>query len=135
MKIYIFQVISGLNNLRRQAISNLEETVIINSIKDRTFINDDKSSEGNSCIYNDRKISLAFDNLNAYYDYTKLDKIDNIYIPLSFLQIKYMKQRFFELSSIADIYISMPTIIKPIYKNLLLNNLDSIYLNLILKVL
>lgn len=118
--------ISGLNNLRRQAISNLEETVIINSIKDRTFINDDKSSEGNSCIYNDRKISLAFDNLNAYYDYTKLDKIDNIYIPLKFFTNKIYEAKIFELSSIADIYISMPTIIKPNYKNLLLNNLDSI---------
>ena len=60
--------ISGLNNLRRQAISKLEETVIIHSIKDRSFINDDKSSSESPCIFNDRKISLAFDNLNTNYD-------------------------------------------------------------------
>ena len=120
--------ISGLNDLRRQAISKLEETVYNNSIKDRIIIDDTKIPELSKNIYNidDRKISLSFDNLNTDLDYSKLDKVDNIYIPLKFFTNKLYEDKILELSKIANIYISMPTIVKPNYKNLLLNYLDVI---------
>ena len=122
--------ISGLNNLRREAINKLEEAVINNFVKDRNVISTINQIENNKNINNtnieNRKISLSFDNLDINLDYSKLDKVDNIYIPLKFFTNKLYEDKILELSSISNIFITMPTIIKPNYKNLLLNTLNAI---------
>ena len=56
----------------------------------------------------------------------QLENVDNIYVPLKFFLSKKYNTLLFNLSRKFDLYIYMPTIIKPNYKNLLLNNIDSI---------
>ena len=73
-----------------------------------------------------RKVSVLLENINLEYDYTQLENVDNIYIPLKFFLNKKYKTLLFNLSRKFDLYIYMPTIIKPNYKNLLLNNIDII---------
>ena len=57
---------------------------------------------------------------------SKIEGIDNIYVPLKFLVNKKYKNQMLELSKKFNLFMYMPTIIKPNYKNLLLNNLDTI---------
>ncbi len=71
-----------------------------------------------------KEISVLLNILNFDFDYSNLDKIDNIYIPLKYFLInKYskilntLKQRF-------KLYIYMPTIIKANYRNLFFNNIE-----------
>lgn len=136
--------ISAINNLRRTAISMLEEKVLnkflasrtsnsISLMKTSTNINTSCTSTPatdtcrnmvNSSI--DRKISLLLENINENYDYSKLEGIDNIYVPLKFLMNKKYNAQILELSNKFNLYVYMPTIIKPNYKNLLLNKLDEV---------
>ena len=121
--------ISDLNNIRRIAISMLEEKVLNNFLANRAPQVTDKSICSKPCTLNkinDRKISLLLENINKDYDYSKIEGIDNIYIPLKFLANKKYHNQIFMLSRKFNLYVYMPTIIKPNYKNLLLNNLDNI---------
>lgn len=123
--------ISDLNDIRRHAISMLEEKVLNKSLENRNFkINTtDKSNSSETCTLNKtniKKISLLLENINENYDYTKIEGIDNIYIPLKFLTNKKYNNQLLALSNKFNLFVYMPTIIKPNYKNLLLNNLDNI---------
>ena len=123
--------ISDLNDIRRHAISMLEEKVLNKSLENRNFkINTtDKFNSSETCTLNKtniKKISLLLENINENYDYTKIKGIDNIYIPLKFLTNKKYNNQLLALSNKFNLFVYMPTIIKPNYKNLLLNNLDNI---------
>ena len=123
--------ISSLNNIRRIAISMLEEKVLNKFLANRqSNVNivdkfDNQKVEDFKTIGN-RKISLLLENINEDYDYTKIEGIDNIYIPLKFLIAKKYSKQLLKLSNKFNLFVYMPTIIKPNYKNLLLNNLDTI---------
>lgn len=120
--------ISAINNLRRTAISMLEEKVLNKFLANRT-IQPTSLNSFNKNIANksdNRKISLLLENINENYDYSKIENIDNIYIPLKFLTNKKYNTQILSLSEKFNLYVYMPTIIKPNYKNLLLNNLDNI---------
>lgn len=72
-----------------------------------------------------KEISVLLNILNADFDYSKLEDIDNIYIPLKyFSNIKYSKilevlqQKF-------NLYIYMPTILKANYRNLFYNSIEN----------
>lgn len=69
-------------------------------------------------------VSVLLNILNINFDYSKLDKIDNIYIPLKyFLNNKY-SEIINTLQEKFKIYIYMPTIIKANYINLFYNNIE-----------
>lgn len=120
--------ISSLNNLRRTAIALLEDKVM-NRFLDKRLSNSKALDEvypnsvNKSC---GEHISLLLENINENYDYSKIEGIDNIYVPLKFLVNKKYKNQMLELSKKFNLFMYMPTIIKPNYKNLLLNNLDTI---------
>ena len=120
--------ISEINNLRRTAISMLEEKVISRFLENRKTIeiqeNNIKSNISNNL--NNKKISLLLEAFNENYDYSKLNNIDNLYIPLRFLINKKYNTKLLDLSHKFNLFIYMPTIIKQNYKNLLLNGLDEI---------
>lgn len=120
--------ISAINNLRRTAIYMLEEKVLNKFLANRN-IQSASQSAFNTNIANksdNRKISLLLENINENYDYSKIEDIDNIYIPLKFLTNKKYNTQILELSEKFNLYVYMPTIIKQNYKNLLLNKLDKI---------
>ncbi|MGN1328050.1 MAG: DUF3656 domain-containing protein [Clostridia bacterium] len=119
--------ISCINNLRRTAINMLQEKVLTNFNETR------KDDFGLPIVQNNtreksssRKITLLLENINTDFDYSKIENVDNVYIPLKFLTNKKYINQISALSSKFNIFVYMPTIIKPNYKNLLLNNLDSI---------
>lgn len=120
--------ISAINNLRRTAVSMLEEKMLNNFLETRNIksFTPYKFKPSTLNKSNTRKISLLLENMNKDYDYSKIENIDNIYIPLKFLTNKKYSSQILELSNKFNLYIYMPTIIKPNYKNLLLNNLDDI---------
>ena len=123
--------ISSLNNIRRLAVQKLEDAVISNFNSQRNYFittniktGGDSKNEKNNLT--DRKITLQFETLNLDFDYSKINNCDNAYIPLKFFIYKKYYSKIAELATISNIFIYMPTIIKQNYKNLLLNNLETI---------
>lgn len=117
--------ISALNELRRNAL-DASYNFAINNIKRKYLA---ASCDYLKCSYNKndlkhRDISVLLNILKPDFDYSKLNNIDNIYIPLKyFFNIKYSKVLKC-LESKFKIYIYMPTIIKSNYINLFCNNIQ-----------
>ena len=124
--------ISALNNARRTAINMLQEKIMNKFLEKRSDVTSNQTenittlNSKNTNNVLQRKISILLENINLEYDYTQLENVDNIYVPLKFFLSKKYNTLLFNLSRKFDLYIYMPTIIKPNYKNLLLNNIDSI---------
>ncbi len=62
--------------------------------------------------------------MNIDFDYSNLDKIDNIYIPLKYFSDKKYSGILNVLQQKSKLYIYMPTIIKANYRNLFYNNIE-----------
>lgn len=120
--------ISALNNLRRTAISALQDKVLSKFLENRACksLGTVSICNSNQIPIENRKISVLLEELNENFDYAKLSNIDNIYIPLKYFVNSKFEDAITTLAQKFNLYIYMPTIIKPNYKNLLLNNLDDI---------
>ncbi len=127
--------LSILNELRRTALDNVKNYALanINRIQQE---NDKKISkqedtlnhmrnfakENISTENNDIKISLLINTLKSDFDYSKLENVDNLYIPLKyFLNSKY-ENILQILTKKFKTYIYLPTIIKVNYRNLFYAN-------------
>ena len=77
---------------------------------------------------NSSKISLLLNNLDENIDYTQINNVDCLYIPIKYFANKEFEEILIKLSRKFSLYIEFPTIIKDNYKNLILNNLDN-YIN------
>ena len=71
-----------------------------------------------------KSISLLLNKINLNEDYTSLQGINNIYIPLKFFTQKKYEQIINDLSNKFNLYIYLPTIIKSNYRNLLAANIE-----------
>ena len=119
--------ISSLNELRRTALEMLEAKVIEKKQK-----NIDIKYHKLSCTTPvlsstlPPKISLSFRKLSKNFDYTKLDssKINKIYLALKLFSNKDYSDIIKYLTDNYDVYIYLPIIIKPNYKNIVLNVLN-----------
>ena len=114
--------ISEINALRREALKKLEELVCLKftrvpiKINQRMFKNKPHSSI---------KTSLCLMEINSSFDYSKLEDIDRVYIPLKFFEhIKY-KKCISAINSKFDTYIYLPTILTSNYYNLIWNTINS----------
>ena len=127
--------ISALNNARRTAINMLQEKIMNKFLERRnensskqvvslTSLHDGKCSFENTNNVLQRKISILLENINLEYDYTKLENVDNIYIPLKYFSIKKYSDILKTLEQKFKIYIYMPTIIKANYRNLLFSTIE-----------
>jgi len=111
--------ISEINALRREVLSRLETLIsrkftrVPVDIKKRTFKEKKHSSSP--------KISLLLRSLNENYDYSLLENIDRIYIPLNFFNNPKFRNTIDALNSKCDIYIYMPSIITSNYSNIVNN--------------
>lgn len=114
--------IKALNELRRTALT-LVEDFAKNKIQRAT----NKEFE-NMNYYNKtnqkKSISLLLNKINLNEDYTSLQGINNIYIPLKFFTQKKYEQIINDLSNKFNLYIYLPTIIKSNYRNLLAANIE-----------
>lgn len=126
--------LSILNELRRTALSNIgsiAQSRIHRNISKELL--EKISKQENTVLKNMRnmaklskstspKISLLLNILNPKFDYSKLENIDNIYIPLKYFTNKNYNSCLKAISKKFDTYIYMPTIVKGNYKNLFVAN-------------
>ena len=117
--------ISTLNELRRNALEATYNFAISNIKRTCLETNYDKiENVSNTNNLNNKQISVLLNILNADFDYSKLENIDNVYIPLKY----FSNLKYFETLNILqqkfNLYIYMPTIIKANYRNLFYNNIE-----------
>ncbi len=115
--------ISKLNELRRNALSQLEN-MIIDSYK-RLPISVTLPIYDNISYCDNSKISLLLNILNNEIDYYNLKNIDKLYIPLKYFCNKNYSDLLRNLSNNFNVYIYMPTIIRDNYRNLFINNIQN----------
>ncbi|MBR2704588.1 MAG: U32 family peptidase [Clostridia bacterium] len=105
--------ISSLNELRRLAIEKIETVV-----ENRYYRELDQElppiwhENGEIKKKNKKSISVLFNNLNPYLDYSLMEKVDRVYIPYKyFIDTKYT-ECITLLSKKFDVYLYMPTVSK-----------------------
>ena len=114
--------LSKINSLRREALEKLETLVARKFI--RVPINVAKKSFEDK-PHSKAKISLLLLELNPDFDYTKLEKVDRIYVPFRcFLDTKN-QDIIMHLTSTYNTYIYLPSVINLNYSNLLDNYISS----------
>jgi len=106
--------ISGLNELRRQSLEKLEN-IILDSFK-RTANEVSIDIFDTNTIVTNKKISVLLNNLN--YDYSNLENVDSLYIPLKYFLNKDYEDKLITLANKFNVYIYMPNIIR---KNFTIN--------------
>ena len=131
--------ISILNELRRTALSNVENFAIskihrqlpesfvdyISKETDSTTLNNMRNFSNTKINSNATpKVSLLLNVLHSDWNYNKLENIDSIYIPLKYFTSKKYSPVLKIISKKFDTYIYMPTIIKSNYENLFLANAE-----------
>lgn len=108
--------ISELNALRRDALEKLENAIISNfnrppiSVKEKSFKN---KSHLNT------KVSLLLSQLNPTFDYTKMEDVDRVYIPLRCFRDNKNKNVINDIVSKFNTYIYLPAVVNLNYMNLL----------------
>lgn len=71
-----------------------------------------------------KEISVLLNILHVDFDYSKLDNIDNIYVPLRYFSNNKYSEILSTLQEKFKLYIYMPTIIKANYRNLFYSNIE-----------
>ena len=123
--------LSILNEFRRTALDKVYEYAVSKINRQLPEkVSDSELKKNNETLDNMRNLSSTISNIknkktslllniiNLEYDYSKLENIDNIYIPLKYFLNKKYEQVLETLNKKAEIYIYFPTILKENYKNL-----------------
>ena len=107
-----------INELRRNA---LEEILIIaqNRILRKSPKIEEVELQKNKYTKNKDNISVLLNILKEEYDYSKLEDIRNVYIPLKYFSDKKYENTIKTIIDNFNTYIYLPTIIRSRYKNLL----------------
>ena len=121
--------VSSLNELRRTALENVYNFAISNIQRISDGINynacNGNSKNANNSNSDENKISVLLNILNEKYDYSSLEGIDIVYIPLKYFVNKKYSNILETLSKKFELYIYLPTIIKANYRNLLSLNIEN----------
>ena len=123
--------ISVLNELRRNILDKLQNTIISENVR-TSSLNIDNIQQPYDIAENrtlkNKKISVLLRNINPKFDYTNLDfkNINNLYIPLKSFISKNLKETLSYLSDNINTYIYLPSVIKNNYKNIIKNYLEDI---------
>ena len=128
--------LSALNELRRIALQKVEDYAISKIHKNiKTDFKDDLSNNPSLESMRDfakeninfenkfTKISLLLNILYTEFDYSKLEDVDNLYIPLNYFNDKKFDNILKTLTKKFNTYIYLPTIKKINYRNLFYNNI------------
>ena len=115
--------ISTINKLRRDALEKYSG-LIIQKYKRHSNISPEYLYK-NSIEHQNNKMCVLLNLLNLKYDYTKLENIDKLYIPLKYFCQKEYNSVIKDLTNKFHTYIYMPTIMKENYQNLLKLNIDN----------
>lgn len=112
----LFIPVSGLNEIRRTAL-NLLENKILSNHKNNSNLNYSMNynQRQETISKNSPKISLLLNLLNLDYNYTSLENVDKLYIPLKYFSDKKYYDLLLALSNKFNLYIYMPTILRKNY--------------------
>lgn len=110
-KVYEYAV-SRINRQLPENVSNLELN------KNNETLDNMRNLASTMSNIKNKKTSLLLNILNLEYDYSKLENVDNIYIPLKYFFNKKFEQILEILNTKAKLYIYFPTVLKENYKNL-----------------
>lgn len=105
--------ISKLNQLRRDCMAKLEE-IILNRIHRTTELEASSFTVESTEKENapDKDFSILLNKLNLDFNYTNINNIDKIYVPLKFFMSSEYLNKIKEITQIAPTYIYMPSIMK-----------------------
>ena len=121
--------ISIINELRRNALEQITSKAIQNMNRNISFSSIEKNLRQETSIPHtppiSPKIALLLNNLLLTEDYTKLEKVDALYIPLRFFSDKKREVQLLALTQKRKVFIYMPTIVKGNYKNILNNLIEN----------
>ena len=131
----LFLPVSILNEIRRIAIDKIENAIILD-FKRQYLEHNKNDNETKTITYNNftnnnknTKISLLLNILNKDFDYTLLNNIDRLYIPLKYFGNKDYFEIINTLGKKFNVYIYMPTILRQNYyekaKRIVNNSLSS----------
>ena len=123
--LYI-QGISNINELRRQALGQYEEKLIKSFRRSSIITESYDLTTPYKSPNKDKKISVLLNELNNTYNYSQLQGIDKIYIPLKFFILKDFSPTIKTITQTFDTYIYIPTIVRKNYKKLITTNLEQI---------
>lgn len=116
--------ISDLNELRRNCIATIEEAILA---KQKRILKKDLPTldlkQSPSKIL-PKKISLLLNQLDINTNYSNLETVDRIYLPLRYFAKAEYANIIKNISASYPTYIYMPTIVKANYRNLFTNNID-----------
>ena len=116
--------IKALNELRRNA---LDDIYLI--AKNRLYRSSPKLPDilytHNNKMYPAKTISVLLNILDNTQDYSNLENVDRVYIPLKYFANKEYLNIILKITNKFDTYIYLPTIIKANYKNILNNLIDN----------
>lgn len=109
--------ISNINEIRREAISELEERIL------QTFIRENKNIiqndlESKNKYTNHPEVSVCLNNMSETLEYDKIKEADNIYIPLRFFINPKLKKQIQVLTNKFNVYLLMPAISKSNYEKI-----------------
>lgn len=119
--------ISVLNELRRTALQEVEKVIRsrIGRSKVPTIAEVNRPTRPVSKPTSPKSISLLLNTLQEDADYTVLQNVDNLYIPLKFFSQKKYELILNTLCKHFTTYIYLPTIVKSNYKNILSNVIET----------
>ncbi len=123
--------LSILNDLRRKSIDLIYEYIEKMSVRTLTNSSDiskstdvllKKSNDNNTTT---KKISLLLNNINTDFDYSDLEYVDRIYIPIWYFNNTDYTDILNSLNAHFNIYIYLPTIMKDNFNTLFKNTIEN----------
>ena len=119
----LFIPISTINDLRRKALVKYSDFVINKYKKSLDFKFKEKIYVYNN--HSKKKICLLLNILNTNFDYSKLENIDKLYVPLKYFSSNNYENILKILSNKFNLYIYMPLILKANYRNIFKNTIEN----------
>ncbi len=111
--------IKVLNELRRNALEEIYYIAQSRLVRKSPPLMEDTNIRKENKKKGKKSISLLLNLLNEKEDYTKLKKVDCVYLPLKYFSNKQYEATISSICHTFPTYIYLPTIIKANYKNLL----------------
>jgi len=115
--------ISALNELRRSALSLIEEKIVNQYLRESISSHDINISKTRENSFNP-DVSVLLNILDNNQDYSALSGINRIYIPLKYFIRSSYKETLQKICSCFPTYIYLPVITKDSFKNILLNTIE-----------
>lgn len=118
--------VKELNELRRKALEELEEKILDSFKKDKKKLEKIDDAIFEEERNNKVKTSLLLNFINDEYNYTKLENIDKIYVPITELILKNKLEKLKAITNVTDTYIYMPNILRDEHKNIIYKKIEEI---------